>query len=178
MKIISTDFLRVSKIQPETLKSFLIQEVGLKSQDIVYNYLKDLNDSYPDFRNWFYSKVLNDILEKNNQREIIIALSELDSINIEEKYIITGIAILKKTCDEKKICTFRIHEDYRKLGIGKSLFEECFEYLETNKPIITISGDRREMFEPLISQFEFTLEQELKDYYKTGSVEYVYNGTL
>lgn len=178
MKLINTEFLKVSKVQPDTLKAYLIQEVGLKSQDILYNYLKDLNDSYPDFKEWFYDKVLKGILVENNKREIIIALSKLENENVEKKYIITGIAILKKTNDEKKICTFRIHEDYRNLGIGKSLFEECFEYLETNKPIITISGDRKEMFEPLIKQFEFTLEQELKDYYKKGSVEYVYNGTL
>lgn len=178
MDIISTNYLKLSEIQPDTLKSFLMQEVALKSQDILYNYLQDLNDSYPDFKNWYYEKVVRDILDKNNRREIIVALSELDTTELEEKHVITGIAILKKDIDEKKICTFRIHEDYRKLGIGKNLFEECFKYLETNKPVITISSNRKEMFDPLIKYFKFELNQELKDYYKNGSIEYVYNGVL
>ncbi len=177
IKIKKNSFYKVSEIEPEKLRSFIINEVGEKAKDKLYNYLKDLADSYPLFENWFFNTVIPEIELKNDGREIIIVLSHIQS----QGYIkteLTGIAILKKTEKEKKICTFRIHEKYRNHGIGTELFEKCFEYLGTNKPIISISLDRKEMFESHIKNYNFVETQELKDYYKKGSIEYVYNGYL
>lgn len=168
-------FLEVSQIEPEVLRRFLINEVGEKAKDKLYNYLKDLGESYPRFDDWFYNVVIPEVELKNQEREIIIVVSELEG---SKKVVLTGIAILKKNKLEKKICTFRIHEDYRNHGIGTELFEECFKYLGTRKPIITISQDRKEIFEKHIENYEFEERQMLKDYYKQGSIEYVYNGFL
>lgn len=178
MKIKETKFIKTSEITPDELQKYIIQEVGEKSESNIYNYLKDLNYSYPNFKNWFYNRVVVDLENKNRQREIILAFTEIEVTEGESKHVISGLAILKKTHDERKICTFRIHEEFRSKGIGKSLFEECFEYLETNLPIITISEDRREMFNPLIEQFNFQLTEVLPDYYREGTTEYVYNGKL
>ncbi len=122
MRIKNNFFFRVSKIEPEQLRHFMITEVGEKSKDKLYNYLKDLARSYPDFDRWFYDTVIPELEDKTERREIIIVLSELEEI---KNTVLTGIAILKKTKEEKKICTFRIHEDYRNQGIGTKLFEEC-----------------------------------------------------
>lgn len=170
-------FYNVSEIEPEVLRSFIINEVGDKAQDKLYNYLRDLTDSYPQFKHWFYNIVIPGIELKNGEREIIIVLSEIENEGIT-RTILTGIAILKRTDKEKKICTFRVHEKYRNQGIGTVLFEKCFEYLGTKKPIISISIDRKEMFDSHIESFNFNETQILKDYYKQGSVEYVYNGYL
>lgn len=165
----------VSQTEPEILRRFLINEVGEKAKEKLYNYLKDLAESYPQFDDWFYNVVIPGVKLGDGGREIIIVLSELEN---SPKVVLTGIAILKKEQFEKKICTFRVHEDYRNQGIGTELFEKCFEYLETRKPIITISGDRKDMFEKHILIYKFEETQILKDYYKEGSIEYVYNGFL
>ncbi|PKL78206.1 MAG: hypothetical protein CVV25_12400 [Ignavibacteriae bacterium HGW-Ignavibacteriae-4] len=174
-KIRESFYYKVSQTEPEALRRFLINEVGEKSKEKLYNYLKDLADSYPKFDEWFYNTIIPEIELKNGEREIIMVLSDIEDCN---KVILTGIAILKKKQSEKKICTFRIHEDYRNHGIGTELFEESFKYLETRKPIITISHDRRIFFEKHIKKFEFNETQILRDYYKNGSIEYVYNGIL
>ena len=175
MRIKNNFFFRVSKIEPEQLRHFMITEVGEKSKDKLYNYLKDLAQSYPDFDRWFYNTVIPELEDKTEKREIIIALSELEEI---KNTVLTGIAILKKTKEEKKICTFRIHEDYRNQGIGTELFEECFKFLGTKKPIFTVSSDRKEMFQGHIDKYHFEEMQQLKDYYMNDSIEYVYNGVL
>lgn len=175
MKIKKNSYYRVSEIEPEILRRFMINEVGVKAKDKLYNYLRDLAESYPRFDDWFYNVVIPEVEMKNGEREIIIAMSELEGSN---EVILTGIAILKKKQSEKKICTFRVHEKYRNQGIGTELFEECFKYLGTRKPIITIAHDRKELFEKHISNFNFKENQSLKDYYTQGSIEYVYNGFL
>lgn len=174
-KIRKNSFFRVSQIEPEILRYFMINEVGEKAKEKLYNYLRDLAESYPKFDEWFFNTVIPELEMKNGEREIIIVISELEG---SKRAVLTGIAILKKQQFEKKICTFRIHEDYRNQGIGTLLFEECFEYLGTRKPIITISQDRKAMFDNHIKGFEFEEMQVLKDYYKNGTDEYVYNGYL
>lgn len=174
-KIKENLYLQVSQIEPELLRHYMIAEVGEKAKDKLYNFLRDLAESYPNFDEWFYNVVIPEIELKNGEREIIIVLSQLED---QDKVFLTGIAILKKKEHEKKICTFRVHEDYRNQGIGTELFEKCFEFLGTRKPIITISQDRKEMFDKHIVNYNFDEIQTLKDYYKIGSVEYVYNGIL
>ncbi|AFQ44899.1 GNAT family N-acetyltransferase [Desulfosporosinus meridiei] len=174
MKVKKNYYHKVSQIEPEVLRRFMINEVGEKAKEKLYNYLKDLVDSYPKFDEWFFNTIIPEVELKNGEREIIIVLSELE----DNKVVLTGIAILKKKQSEKKICTFRIHEDYRSQRIGTELFEKCFEYLGTRKPIISISQDRKEMFENHIKSFCFEETQVLKDYYKKDSIEYVYNGYL
>ncbi|OMD62440.1 GNAT family N-acetyltransferase [Paenibacillus odorifer] len=175
MKIIKHTFYKVSEIEPEVLRYFMINEVGERAKDKLYNYLRDLTESYPDFENWFYNVVIPEVELKDGKREIIIVLSEIEG---HSQVLLSGLAILKKTKNEKKICTFRIHEDFRNQGIGSELFEKCFEFLETRKPIITISHFRKKMFDNHISNYNFIETQVLKDYYKQDSIEYVYNGFL
>lgn len=174
-KIISTDFIKLSKTEPEAFRKLMINEVGEKAKEKLYNNLKDLTESYPNFEEWFYKRVIPEMELKNGEREIIIAISEVESKKI---YLLTGIAILKKTDDEKKICTFRVHKDFRSQGIGTGLFEECFKYLETRKPKITISENTIDMFKKHIERYQFDIFETLEGYYKKGIKEYVYNGKL
>lgn len=174
-KIKKNNYYKVSQIEPEVLRHFMITEVGEKAKEKLYNYLRDLAESYPRFDHWFYNVVIPEVEKKNGEREIIIVLSELEDCY---ETVLTGIAILKKKQLEKKICTFRVHEDYRNQGIGTELFEKCFEYLGTRKPIITIANNRKEIFEKHILNYNFEEKQVLEDYYKQGSIEYVYNGFL
>lgn len=172
---IKTSYVNLSKTQPECIRKLMINEVGEKSKEKLYNNLKDLADSYPNFENWFYNIVIPEMELQNGEREIIIAISEIEE---PQKFILTGIAILKRKAHEKKICTFRVHKDFRNHGIGTGLFKQCFNYLGTEKPIITISENTIDMFKKHIENYNFIEYEVLDGYYKIGIKEYVYNGKL
>ncbi|MCX0405349.1 GNAT family N-acetyltransferase [Clostridium perfringens] len=173
--IFNTRYERLSIVEPEYVRRLITTDVGEKLQDRIYNNLKELENSYPDFAGWYYNTVIPEIELKDGKREIILAISEVGE---KKNFIITGIVILKKTNCEKKICTFRVHEEFRNRGIGTELFEQSFKYLDTREPVITISENNIDMFKSHIIQYKFKEYQILDGYYKSGIKEYVYNGVL
>ena len=135
--------------------------------DSIYNTIIKLEQEYPGFHVWFYDKVRSDIM--SNKREIIISLVD-DHI--------AGVAILKKTVEEKKICTLRVLERYQKMGLGKRLVLESFEYLDTKTPLITVTSCRENQFKKLFNYFGFEKASECLDYYRKEYKELTYNGIL
>ena len=121
-----------------------------------YNHLQ-----YPDYYKWFYTKSIPRIFTKTG--DIIFYLNGFDII---------GLTILKKTEEEKKICTFLINEEYRKKGYSKQLMEDSFTYLETDKPIITIPKIRLEEFSKIITAYDFKETSKTNDYF---SEEVIFN---
>lgn len=139
--------------------------------------LMDLEATYPDFYKWYLFKVLPDLRHRPNARKILLTISEIrDGSNIVKR--LTGLAIIKKRIRERKICTFRVFPEYRHQGIGTLLFQYCMTFLETQKPLISISDKALNAFEPFIEKYEWTLCEVLPDYYKKGITEYVFNGFL
>ncbi|SEJ95943.1 hypothetical protein SAMN05660742_12911 [Propionispira arboris] len=167
-----TKFFKVSEIRPEQVKEYLVSIFGVKIQDKVYNQLKDLVNDYPGFDYWFNNIVYPDVIRANGNREILFSFAG------ENNKVVSSIAILKKTETEKKICTFRINEECRSQGLGEALLKACMVYLETDKPIITISDLRMDMFQKLLQKYNFKEMQKLPNYYQDGSIEHVYNGEL
>lgn len=115
--------------------------------------------------------------EKRNGRVMLIAISDvkIDGITVKQ---LTGIAILKNTNREKKICTFRVFPKYREQGIGSMLLNICFKYLGTTKPLISISSLSRDAFTHIIEKYKWELYETLPDFYQKGVTEYVFNGFL
>lgn len=66
-------------------------------------FLKDLNLEYPLHDIW-YEKMIQSMEEKFD-REILLAL---------ENEFLLGTAVLKKSVDEKKICTLRVKPYFQK----------------------------------------------------------------
>jgi hypothetical protein len=64
------------------------------------------------------------------------------------------------------------------MGIGTYLMEESLKWLETKKPLITISEKKLKMFKYFIDKYEWDLKIVLNNYYKENSKEYCYNGIL
>lgn len=130
----------------------------------------ELNKNYID-SNWYRNLFNNDSSIKK-EREIIICE------RICDKNKIIGVIILKKTNNEKKICTLKVDKNFKKNGIGKILIEMGLYWLNNDKPIITINSNNFIEFKNLFSYYGFQLEQVLKNYYKLSEIEYVYNGNL
>ncbi len=147
-------------------------ELSLEKRLIYYNeirnFVKRIAWEYNGFWSW-YDKLFLPNLELDRTREIIICQSEFQ---------MAGIAILKKDIDEQKICTLRVAKAFQRRGIGKELMELSMEWLQSDKPLITVHKSRNNEFRSLFSYYGFVLEEQQKHYYHLFNTELVYNGTL
>ena len=89
-----------------------------------------------------------------------------------------GDAILKNDDIEKKICTLRVAKRFQKQGIGQHLMELSFEWLNDDKPLITIHNSKKHEFNKLFKRYNFELEEKKWGYYRLFRTELVYNGSL
>lgn len=137
----------------------------------IYKFLYSLNWEYPNFKLWYQSLFSSDETDValKNDREIIIC---------GRNGIILGVSILKKNKEEQKICTLRVAKPYQLQGIGKNLMGLSLEWLDNQKPLITLHKSKQQMFSSLLDYYGFKLEQEQWNYYNIFSTELSYNGIL
>lgn len=152
-------------------KYFSIKEFDTLSQ-IAYakkinSFLGILNFEYPGFNKWYWSLFENNILK--NEREIIFYMFNND---------IAGVAILKHSSDENKICTLRVSPMFQHMGIGSILMEKSFEIFDNDKPLITIHISKYNSFKEIFEKYNFSLEQQIQGYYGLFKSELSYNGIL
>ena len=134
----------------------------------ICRFLFFLNFEYPDFYKWYDSLYCNTGL--NSDRDILFYLDSNDNI--------AAVAILKNNIYEKKICTLRVAKKYQGIGLGSALFEKSFEYLATDKPLITIHLSKYSEFKNIFKKYNFSLEEQFPGYYGFLRSELVFNGTL
>jgi len=157
------------------MKYNLIKLSSFINSPILFNFyfesiflgIDQLTIEYPNFFCWYHKTVREGIL--NKERDILLVTVD---------YYIAGVAILKKTSTEKKICTLRVTNRFQRLGIGKFLFLKSFEYLDTEYPLITVSSSREYQFHKLFRYFNFKKESELVNWYLPYRTEITYNGIL
>lgn len=131
-------------------------------------YLTDhLSSDYPDHYQWFFNKHLP--LVGNGEREVLFVRNHEN---------ICGIAFLKKTDEENKICTFYVAEHGRNIGIGRNLMKESMEFLGTETPMITMPSDKVQYFLHFVYKYHWQITQIMEDYYVKGNDEVVFNGLL
>lgn len=111
------------------------------------------HNQYQEYCKWFYGVNIPRVV--NKQGEIFMAL---------DGFTVAGLAILKNTEEEKKICTLLIQEEYRKKGFGKAFLEYSFDYLGTRKPLITIPEKNIEQFKSFIKEYEWEESKISKQY--------------
>lgn len=141
--------------------------VAEKLINIVANELYSLSSFYPDFYNWYESKVKDGII--SGERKILLATRERQ---------IAGIAIVKDTKLEKKLCCLRVSKKFQGSGVGILLFERSFETLGTNKPLLSISNQNIEQFNKIFRYFGFHHENSYQDLYRKNNIELSFNGFL
>lgn len=147
------------------MEKFILSEMHNKNFSKAVNeiyLLTDYNKSqYPDYYKWYFSKNIPRVI--NGTGDIIFYLDGLK---------IVGISILKNST-EKKLCTFMINSEYRKKGYSKLLLEDSFEYLKTDKPVITIPEFRLDEFSSIINAYEWEKSSIIDNYF---SKEIEFNG--
>lgn len=133
-------------------------------EQAIYYYLSDAKRFYPDFDVWYFTNVIPSIARKEKQ-----ILMMKDEKNLK------GIAIVKNTLKEKKICTLRVMEGYQNRGIGLKLFEKSFETLHTRFPLLSVSEEKYLDFKKIFDYYGFKLTSVIEGYYRTGKKELFFN---
>lgn len=122
---------------------------------------------YPDFREWFYGKVVPGL--HTGERCIL-------PWTIDSK--LAGVAVCKRTPLERKLCTLWVSPDFRARGIAASLAREAFAWIGDPKPLFTVPEERMAEFAGLTEAWAFSAPTAYEGLYRTGRVEYVFNGPL
>ena len=135
-------------------------------QEVLYLSMIVKND-YPDYKEW-YTKVQVPGLY-TNERNIIIA-------HIKDK--IVGFVSLKKTPQEKKICTFYVEKSFRRNKIGTILVERAVEFLEEERPLITIPMDKLNEFIKISNKYNWKITDIKENLYRTSTPEVIVNGII
>lgn len=131
------------------------------------HHLGMLNNHYPDFHLWLKEQVIPGL--KNNERRILLEYRANS---------LAGIAIIKDTPQEKKLCCLRILPEFRNFGVGLKLFERSFEELNTCSPLLSIAEEQLIFFEKIFKYYKFEVGNEYIDIYRPHKYEYSFNGIL
>lgn len=126
-----------------------------------------VKDDYPDYKNWYQTVQVPGLYD--GTRNIIIA-------HIADK--IVGFVSLKKTPNEKKICTFYVDKSFRRNQIGMLLATKAVEYLEEDKPLITIPMDKLNDFTKIANKYGWEITDIKENLYRTTTPEVIVNGEI
>ncbi len=143
------------------------RELFEKLSNQLYYVTDHLTIDYPHHYEWYYKKHLPFIGKE--EREVLF---------IRKNDNICGVAFLKNTLDEKKICTFYVAEYARNIGIGRQLMKTSIEYLQTKKPLITMPASKVRYFLHFMFKYDWKITQIKDGYYTREHDEIVFNGTL
>lgn len=125
-----------------------------------------MNKDYPNYCAWYYGKILPGIF--SGEREMAACY-----VNDQ----VAAVAILKKDDEERKICTLFVKPEYQKRGIATKLLKECFAWLGTTRPLITIADYKLNQFTKIITKYKWVETSVLAEgYYNNHSREHVFNG--
>jgi len=128
----------------------------------IYDRLSSAEQFYPYFKNWYFEKVVPEIL--NNKRDILFEIRDNS---------VVGLSLVK--FEEKKLCTLKVFEEYQNKGFGLQLFEKSFEALETDKPFLTVSEEKYLEFKKIFKYYNFELTDVKKGLYRHDKLEYFFN---
>lgn len=143
---------------PEVIEKLLMDVLVLSMK---------VKDDYPDYRTWYQTIQIPGIY--NGTRNIIIA-------HIKDR--IVGFISLKKTSEEKKICTFYVEKNFQRNKIGMLLAAKAVEYLEEDKPLITIPLDKLNEFAHIAAKYDWQISDIKENLYRLNNPEVIVNGEL
>ena len=107
-------------------------------------------------------------MKSSDKRRIILAIDG-------DFFHILGVAIIKNTSQEKKICTLRVLREYQGQGIGSILLGRAIKELQDPRPLITVSELQIDIFKPFLEKYGFSLKDKVKSLYRVGKYEYFFN---
>jgi hypothetical protein len=138
----------------------LLRENDASEIRLMKRSLIGLRDCYPNFENWFDSKIVPNI--NNGKRQLFLATQNSE---------FAGALILKNDLDEKKICTCFVNPKYRLNHLGLDFIRIASEELETYKLPISVSDEAKSFFMNNLN-FNFYTTKLCTNHYKENINEY------
>lgn len=161
----------MNKIEIEDIKELIIKgypkEYIEKLLDDILILSLQVKEDYPDYKTWFQEKQIPGIYD--NTRNIIVA---------HFNGRILGFVSLKKSKEEKKICTFYVEKSFRKNKVGTLLVERAITYLEEERPLITIPMNKLNDFIKIANKYNWQITDIKENLYRTTTPEVIVNGSL
>jgi GNAT superfamily N-acetyltransferase len=133
----------------------------------VFDFLSPVADSYPGFFQWYFNVFQAGIAD--GDRKIICKKNGRD---------LSAVALLKKTPEERKICTFYVAPKHRGRQIGTSLMIDALKWLDIEKPLITVCAERYDDILPMLRKFRFELTGQEFGMYRHNVKEFIFNGQV
>lgn len=133
----------------------------------LYSSVHHLETFYPQFESWFWAKVMPGCRDQTRRIIQVRAGAQL-----------AGLAILKRTPTERKICTLWVAPYARGRGFGHQLVVDSLTWLDCERPLITVCQERLHELQPLLTKFGFKFEQAVNALYRPKRLEYVFNGIV
>ena len=149
-------------MQIKTFTSYNPEHIQLYGQ--ILDLIRPINDIYPEYTAWFKEKFIPGL--KKKERMYIIAQDENNAL--------AGCVLIKKTAEEKKICTFFVCPNYRHNGLGKKLMQQALSELGEH-PLITVSGRNLPQMAHLLKECGFHLSATKRGAYNPTDTEYYFN---
>ena len=139
-----------------------LKETSFDDIILVKRSLMNLRKCYPQFSEWYDSKILPNL--DNDTRRIFLATNNGE---------FSGALILKRTDEEKKVCTLFVNEKKnRHKNLGLDFLRIASEELETYKLPITISDEAKSYFFNSNS-FNFQTKYVKENLYAKNMKEYI-----
>lgn len=126
-----------------------------------------VTELYPDFRGWFFGKVVPGL--RTGERCITPAIIDSN---------LAGVAICKRTRTERKLSTLWVRGEVRNRRIAAQLAHDAFAWLGTSQPLFTMPEERAPEFSRLMKAWSFPKAIAYRGLYRSGRVEYVFNGPI
>ena len=127
-----------------------------------------LCEEYPSHCDDYYAEHVHGLFD--NESEII-------SCYVDDNLAAT--AFITKNNSGRRINTLYVKPRYRNQGIGTLLLNQCFSWLGTTKPLVSIAGPRLEEFTGFIQQYGWRKNQIIKPgFFNAKFSEYVFNGGI
>ena len=131
----------------------------------IRHFLYDLNCDYPFFEEW-----LEHVFTMTHTEERAIITCQSD-----DELDMYGVCIIKKTKEEKKICTLRVTTERQRQGIGTYLVSKAIDLLGDKFPLITVPQKHIDPFKRFLNFFQFKIASKVKSVYNEGTYEYYFN---
>lgn len=148
-------------MQIKTERSFLSGHKTLYRD--VFELTQSISQTYPNYSDWYHQTFLEGL--KRGNRAIITA---------EENGKLIGVALIKNTPEEKKLCTLFVRSENRHQGIGQKLLAQVIQELGHN-PLVSVSEKNMTNVSSLFKRFKFHLSVRKKNVYQSGITEYYFN---
>jgi hypothetical protein len=135
----------------------------MSTEGHVWNALRHLESIYPGFPDWYWGKVIPGL--EDGTRKIFASWY---------RGSLAGIVIAKSD-NEKKICTVWVADSFRGMSMAGDLMSEAMLWLDTDRPVFTVSDLRILDFSSLIDRFGFEKTDQKRGLYAPESTEFIFN---